>query len=108
MGRRVALRAARDALNKGGTTGWKSVIAECRTALEIWRTIEAPDLGPGQPDPTQADRTARTWGQRVDQLRWHLHHLTHDAVHGHADECTRDDAVLVLATLAGLLAMRKP
>jgi hypothetical protein len=29
-------------------------------------------------------------------------------VHGHADEYERKDAVLVLATLAGLLAVRNP
>jgi hypothetical protein len=100
-----ALRNARDMLNRGGTTAWKGVISECRTAMEKWRHIEA-DLPPTTDDRDQ--RNARTWRQRLDHLRWHLHHLASDGVHGHADEYERKDAVLVLATLAGLLAVRNP
>jgi len=99
----MALKTARDAFNVGGATAWKAVITECRTALEKWRAFEALDLGqPGQ------DRKDRTWDQRADHLRLDLQYLTHDVVHGHAGECTREDAALVLATLAGLLAVRKP
>lgn len=103
-----ALRNARDQLNRGGHNAWKGIINECRTALEKWRDIEEPDLGPGLPQPNQQDRANRSWDQRLDQLRWHLHHLTHVGVHGHADDYDRQEAVLVLATLAGLLAVRNP
>lgn len=42
-----ALRTARDALNRGGTTAWKLAVSECRVALEKWQDIEAVDHGDG-------------------------------------------------------------
>jgi hypothetical protein len=105
-----ALRTARDALNRGGSMAWKTAVSECRVALEKWENIDgqAIDHGVGGLTANRDQREARTVNQRRDALRWHAHQLAHYFQHNHADECTRDDAVLVLATLAGLLAVRKP
>lgn len=103
-----ALQAARDALNRGGSTAWKTVVSECRIALEKWEVIEKVDHGPGGLTANRSEREVRTGKQRQDALRWHAYQLAHYYLHTHAGECTRDDAVLVLSTLAGLLAVRKP
>ncbi len=101
------LISARRAIEEGGETAWKACVTEVRTALEKWRKIEPEDQGPGsksQPGNVQ-DRTKK---QRLDNLRWHLHHCTHFWVHNPAAECTRADALLMLATLSALLAQRNP
>lgn len=103
-----ALRTAREALNRGGANAWKSVVTESRLALEKWAELEQPDQGPGWQAPSRPDKEARTKQQRRDNLRWHLLQCAHEAAHSHADEWTRDDAVLILSTLASLLATRKP
>ncbi len=99
-----ALRGARDLLLRGGASAWKLVIAECRLALEEWEKIESVDHGDGGVTANREQREARTPGQRRDALRWHAHQLAHYFQHNHVDECTRDDAVLVLATVVGALA----
>jgi len=96
-----ALTTARAAFERGGSTGWNGCVFGVRLALERWRDIEKPDT-------SQTDPKLRTKRQRLDHLRQSLHQCTHSWVHGTADECSRDDAVLMLATLSSLLAERKP
>lgn len=103
-----AIATARDSLKHGGETAWKSALVECRHALELWHNLEQEDHGPGWKAPTMAERSARTRQQRLDNVRWDLHQCAHEAAHSPADKWTRDDAVLVLATLASLLRIRNP
>lgn len=103
-----ALADARDAFEKGGSTGWQACVRSCRLALEHWQKIEQEDQGPGWKAPTRAEKESRTKEQRIDNIRWHLYQLAHDAAHSHADKWERDDAVLILSTLASLLAKRNP
>lgn len=103
-----ALRTAREALNRGGSTAWKTAVSECRIALERWEQLEHVDHGDGGLTANRDQREARSVRQRRDALRWHVHQLAHYFQHSHAEECARDDAVIVLAALAGLLAVRKP
>lgn len=103
-----ALATARDGLKYGGDTAWKAAIVECRHALELWQKLEREDHGPGWSSPSSTDRAARTRQQRLDNLRWDLLQCAHEAAHTPADKWTRDDAVLILATLSSLLAIRNP
>jgi hypothetical protein len=103
-----AIATARDALKAGGDTAWKSAVVECRHALETWHDMEKEDHGLGWKAPSMQDRKARTRKQRLDSLRWHLYQCAHEAAHTPADQWTRDDAVLILAALSGLLAIRNP
>ena len=103
-----ALIDARNAFEKGGTTGWQACVTSVRRTLENWREIEKEDQGPGWTPPSQSEREARTKRQRLDALRWHLMQLAHLGPHSSADEWCRDDALLMLSTLSGLLAERKP
>jgi hypothetical protein len=93
---------------RGGGTGWKGTVASGRLALEKWRGIEEPSLGPGWQAPTMQQRMQWTKRQRLDLLRWALHNYAHHSVHSAADETTREEANLVLVTLAGLFAVRDP
>jgi hypothetical protein len=103
----AALVEARNAFEQGGATGWKGCVTAVRVALERWRAIEQEDMGPGWRNaPGRAED--RTKEQRLDNLRWHLHHCTHYWVHSPAEKCSRDDALLMLSTLSALLAERKP
>jgi hypothetical protein len=95
-----AVRLAREALDRGGPSGWKACIAECRNALEKWRDIEPLDTG-GETAPSDFTRQ-----QRSDVVRQSIHRYTHDAVHSSADRTTRAEAVMVLGTVAGLLGAR--
>jgi hypothetical protein len=99
---------AGDSFEQGGTTGWKGCVVAVRLTLEKWQKIEPEQHGPGWKSPAPADRQARTWRERLDNVRWHLLQCAHDAAHSAADEWTRDDAILMLATLSSLLAERKP
>lgn len=104
-----ALVEARDAFEQGGSTGWKGCVNAVRLALlENWQKIEKEDMGPGWKSPTVQERESRTKKQRLDNLRWHLLQCAHLAPHSSADEWSRDDALLMLSTLAALLAERKP
>jgi hypothetical protein len=96
-----ALLTARNAFEQGGTTGWNGCVLGVRLALERWRDIEDTVTVPTNP----RDRSKQ---ERINNLRLSLHQCTHAWVHGTADNCTRDDAVLMLATLSALLAERKP
>ena len=103
-----ALAEARSAFEQGGATGWKGAANAVRLALEKWQKIEKEDMGAGWQAPSSNDRAARTKEQRLDNLRWHLLQLAHLGPHSSADEWDRDEALLLLATLAALLAKRKP
>lgn len=102
-----ALADARDALEKGGSTGWQACVRSCRLALEHWQKIEPEDQGPGWKPPSRSEKESRTKQQRIDSIRWHVYQLAHDSAHSHADKWERDDAVLLLSTVASLLAQRK-
>jgi hypothetical protein len=101
-----SLIEARNAFEQGGTTGWKGCVTAVRVALETWRKVESEQLGPG--GSNQGNARDRTKDQRLDNLRWHLHHCTHYWVHNQEAQCSRDDALLMLSTLSALLAERKP
>jgi hypothetical protein len=103
-----ALVDARNAFERGGTTGWQACVTSVRRALEKWREIEKEDQGPGWKAPSQAEREARTKKQRLDAIRWHLMQAAHLAPHTGADEWARGDALLMLSTLSALLAERRP
>ena len=102
-----ALVDARNYFAQGGETGWKGCVASVRLALEKWRDIEVEEPGPGFVRPSVADREARTKKQRLDQLRWDLLQMAHQGPHTPTAWWTRDDALLMLSTLAALLAERK-
>jgi hypothetical protein len=99
---------ARNAFERGGTTGWQACVTSVRRALENWQNIEKEDQGPGWKAPSPPERESRTKRQRLDALRWHLMQLAHLGPHSGADEWSRDDALLLLSTLSSLLAERKP
>jgi hypothetical protein len=103
-----ALIDARTAFEQGGSTGWKGCVTSVRLALEKWQQHEPEDKGPGWTPPSRTEREARTKKQRLDNIRWHLLQLAHMGAHTGAEEWTRDDALLMLATLSTLLVERKP
>jgi hypothetical protein len=103
-----ALAQAREAFEQGGSTGWKGCVDHVRLALERWRGIETEDLGPGGLAATRTQRENRTKHERYENLRYHLMQCAHLGPHSGAENWTRDDAVLMLATLSALLAERKP
>jgi len=103
-----ALVEARSALEQGGATGWKSCVSAVRLALEEWRAIEKEEMGPGSTTPSMNDLRSRSKQQRYDNLRWHLIQCAHLGPHSCAEDWSRDDAMVLLATLSALLAVRKP
>lgn len=103
-----ALLDARIAFERGGTTGWNECVRSSRLALERWRLIEREDNGQGWQAPNPNDLRQRSKPQRIDNIRWYLMQLAHQAPHTGSDEWTRDDALLMLSTLSSLLAERKP
>jgi hypothetical protein len=96
-----SLVRARNSFKQGGSTDWQGCVVAVRLALEKWRDIEKPNTGPTDPK-------LRSKRERLDALRLSLHQCTHIWVHGSDDECSRDDALLMLSTLSALLAERKP
>lgn len=103
-----AFLEARNALEQGGPTGWKSCVSAIRLALEEWKSIEKEEMGPGGITPNTNDLRSRNKQQRYDNLRWHLIQCAHLGPHSSAEDWSRDDAMLLLATLSALLAVRKP
>jgi hypothetical protein len=100
------VRDAVDSFEQGGTTGWKNCVASLREAMTEWQKVEPENLGNFQPRVT--DRNTWTLRQRIDSLRWLVREVAHLGPHKPADEWTRDEALLVLSTLAALIAVRKP
>jgi hypothetical protein len=103
-----ALINARNAFEQGGSSGWHGTVTSVRLALERWRDIEAENQGPGWNAPSVSDRQLRSKKERLDALRWHLMQAAHLGPHTDAADWSRDDALLMLSTLSGLLAVRKP
>lgn len=103
-----ALVDARNAFERGGSSGWQGTVTSVRLALERWRAIEKEEPGAGWKAPSPADRESRSKKERLDALRWHLIQTAHLGPHTGAEEWSRDDALLMLSTLSGLLAVRKP
>jgi hypothetical protein len=103
-----ALVDARNAFEQGGSSGWQGTVTSVRLALERWRAIEKEEPGAGWKAPSPADRESRSKKERLDALRWHLMQVAHLGPHSGAEESSRDDALLMLSTLSGLLAVRKP
>jgi hypothetical protein len=103
-----ALVNARNAFEQGGSSGWHGTVNSVRLALERWRAIEQENPGAGWKVPSVPDRESRTKKERLDALRWYLMQTAHLGPHSEAEEWSRDDALLMLSTLSGLLAVRKP
>jgi len=103
-----ALRDARNAFDKGGSTACKDSATSVRLALERWRDIEKEDMGPGWKPPSREERESRTTSQRIDNIRWHLMQLAHESAHTGAENWTRDEALLLVCGLSALIAVRKP
>jgi len=103
-----ALQEAKRNLARGGIDGWKSSVGSVRLALEKWQELEKEDPGPGWVAPKPQDRANRTKKQRIDAIRWHLLQLSHLSPHSAAEEWSRDDGILAVATLAALLSARDP
>lgn len=101
-----ALVQAREAFELGGQTGWKGCVDHVRLALERWRDIETEDLGPGGIAANNQQRQNRTKHERFENLRYYLMQCAHLGPHSGAENWTRDDALLLLATLSALLAKR--
>jgi len=91
---------ARDAFEHGGSTGWNGCVLGVRQALEKWKDIEGQEQIP-------SDLRQRSKRERLTNLRHALHNCAHLWIHDQ-DDCSRDDALLMLSTLAALLAERKP
>ena len=103
-----ALINARNAFEQGGSSGWHGTVNSVRLALERWRDIEQENQGRGWTPPNRADRESRSRRERLDALRWHLMQAAHLGPHTGAEEWSRDDALLMLSSLAALLAVRNP
>jgi len=103
-----ALADARASFDQGGTTGWRNCVTSVRLALERWRQHEAEPHGPGWHAPSVPDREARTAEERLGNLRWDLLQCAHRAPHSAGVDWSREEAVFVLASLVGLLAIRNP
>jgi len=99
---------ARSSFEQGGTTGWRNCVTSVRHALELWQQHEQEQHGAGWHAPTMNERRQRTRTERFDNLRWDLLQCAHEGPHSHGDDWARDDAVLMLATLAALLKVRAP
>lgn len=104
----AALIDARDSFEQGGSTAWKNCIVAVRLALEKWQAVEKEKLGVGGHKASYDQRKSRTKAQRLDNIRWHLLQYAHFSAHTHADEWTRQDALLMISTLSALLSIRNP
>jgi hypothetical protein len=100
------LTEASQAFDRGGEDGWKASVVASRLALEKWRIFEEPTFGPGWKAPTQTERESWTGMQRMEAVRYWLLQVAHLGPHTFADVWTREDALLVLATLSTLLSVR--
>lgn len=95
-----ALLGAFEAFEQGGSTAWKSTIAQIRPYLEKWRK-DQPLSGVAPTDPRDNSPVDRTW--KLLNLREALYKCCHVWLHELNSSCTRQEAVLALATFACLL-----
>jgi hypothetical protein len=100
------LSEARNSFLQGGESGWKGCVVAVREGLKKWDEIERVDVARLGENSTA--RQNRTKDERVDFLRNHLHQLANFGPHSRAEIWTREDALLVLATMASLLSQRNP
>jgi hypothetical protein len=98
----VELSNARAALERGGTTALRDAAVAVRRALEEWRKLETEGIAHGK---QLKDRSKR---ERLDDLRLHLKNFADFAAHTGIQEWSRDDVVLMISTLAALVAVRNP
>jgi hypothetical protein len=104
-----AVNEAYDNLGRGGSTGWKNTVVSIRYALEKWREIEPEKCGHGWTGPAKAqDKENWTKQERLDASRWFLHHYANYGPHSGAEEWSKPEAVYLLNSFAGLLALRDP
>jgi hypothetical protein len=96
------LSYAKAALERGGTTAWRDGALAVRRALEEWKKIEPENTAHGK-----ALRN-RSKTERLDDLRVHLKNFADMPVHTGVESWSRDDLVLMVTTLAGLIAARNP
>lgn len=100
------LRALSDALSSfenGGATAWKDCVGHLRSYLEKWNK-QQPNAPKEPKDGSPADRD---W--KLLNLRDALYKTCHYWVHESASACGRDDALLLMSSVAGLLrAYRSP
>jgi hypothetical protein len=96
------LSYAKAALERGGTTAWRDGALAVRRALEEWKKIE--------PENTAHNKSLKTRSklERFDDLRVHLKNFADMPVHTGVEDWSRDDVVLMIATLTGLIAARNP
>ncbi|MCA9316781.1 MAG: hypothetical protein KDB73_14950 [Planctomycetes bacterium] len=83
------------AFERGGRRGWKECVAALRDALEVW-----PESGSATPGEFSKRDTV---SQRYTRIRRAVKHLTHLAHHPPGVEWQRSDALMALASVAGLL-----
>lgn len=100
---------ARDLLLRGGDFAWEACAAAVRTALEEWERLE-PLTDDGKTTGTHPSKR-----QRLDRLRRGLRNYMSFSLHPQgaskpeeAVNWSREDAILGVATLCALLAVRKP
>ena len=97
---------ARRHFEQGGTTGWNGCATAVRKALDAWQQISGEKVEWDSAKPSRETLKAQSKTDRFNGLRWQLLQCAHLAPHSPDNEWTRDDAVLMLATLSGLLAIR--
>ena len=103
-----ALDEARLQFEAGGTIGWNACVVAVRKALDAWQTIEGEKVDKKPGTPPRQDLEAQSKMGRLDDLRWQLRQCANLAPHSRHEEWTREDAAFMLASLSGLLAIRKP
>ena len=93
---RAAFEEAAEAFRKGGVDGWQTSAARIRTCLDRWEgTTKGKDVTFGHDDPLHV---------RMRKLRQAVREVTHYAHHETAAQWTREDALVLLAATAALLA----
>lgn len=96
------LSYAKAALERGGTTAWRDGALAVQRALEEWRKIEPENIAHTKPLKN------RSKAERFDELRVHLKNFADMPVHTGVESWSRDDVVLMVTMLAGLIAARNP
>jgi hypothetical protein len=98
---RKALLEAFDAFNLGGATAWKNSVDLIRPYLAEWKKKEPREVN----EPKDGSDADHTWN--LQNLRDALYKCCCFWIHGPASSCTREDALLALATFSSLLQVRE-
>jgi len=103
------LAHARNVFMGGGPFAWESCAVAVRRALEAWEKVEPLQTS------TPAGGQHRTKRERLDQVRKELKYYLGYSAHPQGaaaaaavTEWTREDALLGLTTMCGLLSTRRP